>query len=383
MPGTELSGSGSSATGRSGSETSPPVGKARSRLARRVALFGLIALLPLLQACEDLDGRASGRAEGELSAGLRRLVISHRHGRVRVRKSHRAFGWSWTMIVNARDDTEAQQILDQARLVRDAQSSATFTLTVPDSRHCRVDSRLELNVPEGCEVVVENDHGGVDLSGFQGGATVRLRHGKLTLDRVSGNLDLDVGHGRIRGNRLRGDARILSAHSRISLSDLQGYLHLETRHGRTDIRRQTGGARIQTAHGNLSFDRFEGGDVEISAEHSDLSLSGGSGLVKVERCLHGDIRLRTNARDIELQTRHGDIDLGVSEHARHIRATTEYGDVRLKLPHSLRHKGRVIGRSIRIDGRKVRGRSYESDDRSAKLTLDIDVGRRGTVRIGR
>ena len=344
---------------------------------RSLMLLLVVSLCSVLSSCDDFDERAASLERGEFPAGLKSIVVANSHGPVSLEVVPGDFGWSWEVEVRAGSQEDARHFLKDARSIGVSRGRAQLTLTLPFNSQCRFSSKLKLRIPRGCSAAIENRHGDTRVVGLDGDCRLTVQHGDIRLSGVRGNVDVKQSHGAFRAQETRGDLLLASAHTRVDVHGLEGNLKLSASHGRLRLDSLKGQASIDTHFGDLSLNGFEG--AVISARHSDLQIDGGRGKLKVNHCAHGDIRLRSDARDIELQASHGDIRItltGLS--TRSIVARTSYDDISVDLDPQCRFTLRGTGENIRVFGRRHRG-SVELRDPHPDLRLDLNSGRHGSI----
>jgi hypothetical protein len=97
---------------------------------------------------------------------------------------------------------------------------------------------LEITVPEGCDVQVNNGSGRINADGLHGTIQLRTGSGRIEVSALRGNIALKTGSGSIKGQ------------------EINGQLDLKTGSGRIAIQQtvMAGRSRLRTGSGSITFD---------------------------------------------------------------------------------------------------------------------------------
>mgnify|MGYP001049127037 FL=1 len=125
---------------------------------------------------------------------------------------------------------------------------------------------------------------------------------------------------------------ISAIHGDVEVSGEPGEVRAEAVHGDLDIRGGRGLLRASTRNGDVSVERFEGEAVEIDSTHGDISLKASAGLVKVS-AVRGDVHVDVEkARQVRVDTVSGDVQAALSlEPGAACEVRTVRGDADLRL----------------------------------------------------
>lgn len=184
-------------------------------------------------------------------------------------------------------------------------------------------SRLDLTVPAGTEVYVENTSGdtyGRSLSGSE--IEIEATSGDIDLSDISADVRIDVTSGDIEIEDMTGRLEIESTSGDLDLNDIDGDIRTRSTSGDVEIRQFSGNIQARTTSGELTVSRgkgalnlrttsgnIEGYDLEIT---DDLLLEASSGEIEIE--LVNDIEdlnfeLESGSGDLRAGRRSGEKDL--------------------------------------------------------------------------
>lgn len=153
------------------------------------------------------------------------------------------------------------------------------------------------------------------------------------------------------------------AHGDLTAGVLHGPMTLAATHGDLTTDRLSGPAlSLRTTHGDLAARHLEGEAVHLAATHGDIGVEALHAGVFSARATHGDIDLPHTTGSAEVDSRHGDVVLGLAATAGS-RIRSQHGDVRLHLPAGLAadvdlaaaHVGLAHG--LRFEGMHQEGRA--------------------------
>lgn len=156
---------------------------------------------------------------------------------------------------------------------------------------------IELIIPPGMGVDIQQQVGRVDVEGVSGPLRLRMRGEQAELRDLRGPLDIETGGGRLRLAGHEGEGRIRSGSGEMHLSNLRGGpWDLESGSGPIRVDSGAGEFRVKTGSGGFQATEF------VAAEK--LDIISGSGRVMLEGDLSAlrDARIETSSADIFLQT---------------------------------------------------------------------------------
>jgi hypothetical protein len=239
------------------------------------------------------------------------------------------------------------------------------------------ETHLSLSVPPGTEVVVQSEHGQVDVVGARaaevsasfepvrvervaGSVSVKSRHGDVTLRGVQGALDVQARHASVSLSDAAGEARLVVEHGDVTVKSAAA-LDLDLRHGDLIAEGLSGRLAVRGQNAGVVARRVTG-DVDVSTSKRDVRLEGIGAGVRA-RTEHGDV----NAEDIEGP-------LSVEARYASVRAARVNGLVEAKVDH-----GGFRGDSLR-GGVLVKSSGDEVVIEGYRGPVEVEA-RRGGVRL--
>lgn len=283
-----------------------------------------------------LGGRAYGpsfsveeQREVELPAGAG-LRVENAFGAVQVRGGDgKVIKVRLRKVVYAEDEARARAFAARV-LLTDVHQGNLLRISTNRSaldpgeveRH-GLETHLELELPAGVRLEVQNEHGSIDasdvasarlvtsfeslhVSRVHGDVQVEARHGDVEARAIEGALELSLRHGDAQVQQVRGRAKIDLEHGDLSVEDT-GELELEYKRG---------DATVRGLHGRLL----------LRGEHASLDASDVEGVVDVETAFRG-VKLRNVHGDVRVVNHHGSVDAQDVTGAVHAEAA--YDDVKL------------------------------------------------------
>ena len=213
-------------------------------------------------------------------------------------------------VVFRRNEEEAGAFAARVLLKRDLEAGALRISTnrreveaTADGRGVGFETHLEITLPPGTRLKVQNDHGetsvadvaearvwgsydSVRVERVAGIAEVSSKHGDVTVAGVGGALSLTARHGAVEIRQVKGRATLIVEHGDVSANEVGG-LDLNLRHG------------ALTADGIL-------GDLEVAGEHAGVHAVAVTGRAVVETG-YQDITVERVGGDVRLVSKHGDV----------------------------------------------------------------------------
>ncbi len=310
---------------------------------RWVAVAGHLALVSALagQPFPLSDSRGQWWVQewkGETSAAPRVIVTSR--GAVEVRGAE-IDDVRYHLTTRVRGGTAHgvfPQVFDSPGVDVGAADGETMRLALRDPKcsRCRVEYRLEVEVPAGTEAVsVETVAGPVRVVGIAGSVSARANGGAIQVDRVGGAV------------------AAVTAGGNVLVGSVGGHVHCETVGGAIELARSGGAAKLVTGAGPIRASRVGGdlhaetggGSIEIGRVDGVVRARTGGGLIRVADARNGtqaeadagDIRIDRALGRLMLASGAGDIVARIQEGAmlEDSELTTSTGAILLTLPDSL------------------------------------------------
>ena len=235
--------------------------------------------------------------------------------------------------------------------------------TSDEGRRVGFETHLEVTLPPGMRVAVQNEHGPTEVTDVAE-ARVFASFDSVRVERVAGMAEIDARHGNVVAADVAGALKLTSRHGDVEIRQVKGHATLLVEHGdvsATDV----GGLDAEVRHGMVTVDGVVG-DLAVRGQHAGLRATAVTGGVVAETS-YREVTVRRVGGDARLTTRHGEVE--AEDVAGTLYAESRYDDVRLARiagavevrvthggleAHSL-EKGaivRVSGDDVTIDGFK-------------------------------
>jgi len=227
-------------------------------------------------------------------------------------------------------------------------------------RDIGLETHLRLRLPPGTPISVRNEHGRVEIvdaaavdadTAYEalvvrrvaGAASVKIRHGDVTVESVGGALSLNARYGDVDVRDVKGAASLdvehgsttaggiasLGATQRygdLTVEDVTGALQVRGEHLGVNARRVGGRVTIETSYRDVAVAEAVG-DVTVKDEHGEVSVSDARGSVSVQTSYEG-VTLAGVGGPADVTVSHG--GLHAEKIAGGIRARVEGEDVTLE-----------------------------------------------------
>jgi DUF4097 and DUF4098 domain-containing protein YvlB len=206
-----------------------------------------------------------------------------------------------------------------------------------EGRDLGFETHLEVRVPPGTRVQVQNEHGATSASevaevrlwtahgdvrveNVERDAEVDSRHGDLTVSQIGGALNLKAGRGRLEITAVTGPSTVVWEHGELAASrtgpldvtlqhadlvaiTVAGELRVRGSHAgvqATDVR---GPVTVTTSFRDVVLDRIDG-EARVEQEHAGVEANDVRGPLGVV-VQHGDVQVRRIGGRLEVRTQHG------------------------------------------------------------------------------
>lgn len=238
-------------------------------------------------------GTASGDFNGSLSFdGITALTIDWRNGSIELRVSDTAteIGISGTQRVTADSDEAAQAALDDwtievANAAGDA-ATAVLNFGAPSSSTRVYRADVEVVIPAGVALTVDNENGTIDITGNTGTTTIRVTNGSVNVIDQAGNTDITTTNGSVELRATDGNIDVQSSNGSITIDSTSGNVEAQTENGSIDIDArpedngtisatvQLGSIEIRVPADFAADVDFEGGFGGIFTDLSEFTVTG-------------------------------------------------------------------------------------------------------------
>lgn len=256
-------------------------------------------------------------------------------GQVHVAVHTQAYAWH---------DNEAQRKTQQLQpsISRQGDDLALSVAAVDGGQ-----ADLTVTVPSAAAVTVDADHGDVNISQLQAPVSLSANHGDVEISGIAGSVRVNINDddANLTLHGITGPVTIQGHSGDIDIADITGGLQMQGDfYGTTDLEHVNGAVRFETSRTRFSAARLDG---EFSVENDSLDASAVLGPVVLKTSdknitldrVQGDVDIAddngtvevTNAPPagaIEIQNRHGSVDLGMPAGAGFVlNAQTRNGDM--------------------------------------------------------
>lgn len=176
-------------------------------------------------------------------------------GTIEIRMPHIGAGSADVVVTGwTRNEVHLVGETDQGEITIDASSRHLDIGTRGTRGMARVD-RLELQVPAGSRVVVNNGGGDITVRGVRGGFEATTFNGDVDVSDLAGRVEIKTFNGDITASGIAGRLAVNASNGDVDLRDIRGEIQVETLNGDVDL---TGIAsrdvRAKTMSGRISYD---------------------------------------------------------------------------------------------------------------------------------
>ena len=173
--------------------------------------------------------------------------------------------------VHHESESEASAVASGVELDFDANGTvARLTVVRPEGK-TPVECDLDVRIPKGASVTIENRRGRVSAFDIEGPVRIETGHDGIEAGNLTGGLKATTRHGEIRVTGVSGTVELKNRGGAIVAEDVDGDLLAETSHGRLVAEDVTGKAALENRHAPIQISRI-GGDVRVTAQHAEVSV---------------------------------------------------------------------------------------------------------------
>lgn len=123
---------------------------------------------------------------------------------------------------------------------------------------------LQVQVPEGYELLIRNDQGDIKVSGYRGNMSVFAKSGRVNIDRLKGKLAVDDLDGAVTVSNILGNANLTSEQRGVTATGISGNLTVKSAEGDCTISKVFGELDIDANNGEVNVDTVDGDIVAFS-----------------------------------------------------------------------------------------------------------------------
>jgi DUF4097 and DUF4098 domain-containing protein YvlB len=233
-------------------------------------------------------------------------------------------------------------------------------------------THLDVLVPPGTAVKVQNEHGGVEVTDVAR-AEVSASYETVRVERVAGPADIQARHAEVHATGIKGDLKLTNRHGDVTIDDVEGKATLDVQHGEVSATR-VGGLVVNGAHGDVTAESIHG-DLDVHTQHGSVRGTDVTGRAVVETSFEG-VTLEKVGGDAKVHTEHGDVSLTDVTGA--VDAQASFDDVSLTriggpVTVAVRH-GAVRARGL-ATGARIRGSGDEIVLEDFRGPIDVEAER--------
>jgi DUF4097 and DUF4098 domain-containing protein YvlB len=226
------------------------------------------------------------------------LEVTNSHGWVEIRGGDReTVQLTFTKRIRRREEADAREVSDRLHYVLDRTANRlSFSTNRDEFRRTGFETGFVLTVPRGMSVTVRNSYGPVDVEEVRD-ATVRNRHGEISVARIEGPCSLETSYEDVRAEDLKADCRIVNRHAGVRVLTAAGDLRVDNAYGEVRFEDIGGKADVVAAHAEINGSRVQG-PVTAETSYEKITLRG-----------VGAARVRARHAAVEAEDVRGDLDV--------------------------------------------------------------------------
>lgn len=254
-----------------------------------------------------------------------------------------------------------------------------------------VSADMDVYVPRDTSVVITSRRGDVTINELSGSVDVNHQHGEVNINDLVGNVTLNLEKSSARLQHIKGDVTIQGRANEVSVEDVDGAAHLNGEFQESvRLVRISKTVSFRSSRTDMEFARLDG---RLDLDSSDLradSLSGPMHLTTRSK----DIALEGFSGDLRLQDENGTVEVGLHKPG-NIQIDNRKGDVQIAIPPNtaMKVEARTHGGEIETDFDEIKVTNHESQwsasgsigNNGPKLAINCDKGtieiRKGTVSV--
>jgi len=225
----------------------------------------------------------------------------------------------------------------------------------------RFKTTLRVAVPKRAALNIDNRNGNVELNGITGDQYVSNAFGRVSMNRITGDVKVDSRNDTVTLEEITGSVRISNEFSGVEVKKVSGSLEIKHHNGSVDVDDVKGETKISNAFGSVNAMNIHGGltidtrmtSVDVTRADSDVNVDGQFQSVKLD-AVRGSVTVNN---------RNGSVEVRYDQPpTRNARVTSQFGDVTMFVPSSSAFSldARTRFGSVSSDFREL-GQSSHSD----------------------
>ena len=210
---------------------------------------------------------------------------------------------------------------------------STYNRDQNSSRGRRFKTSLTVHVPTRSNLSVNNRNGSVEISGLTGDQNLTNAFGGVTLQNISGRVQIRNRNDRVIVEDITGATEIVNEFGNVEGRRINGSVGVRDRNATVELDEIKGDAKVSNAFGSTSAKNIQGslsvdtrnGGVDAVNVGSDVTVDNQFENVKLE-----DVKGVVNVKN-----RNGSVELRYLQPPKNnIRVSNQFGDVKVVLPAS-------------------------------------------------
>ena len=210
---------------------------------------------------------------------------------------------------------------------------STYNRDQNSSRGRRFKTSLTVHVPTRSNLNVNNRNGSVEISGLTGDQNLTNAFGEVTLQNISGRVQIRNRNDRVIVEDITGATEIVNEFGNVEGRRINGSVGVRDRNATVELDEIKGDAKVSNAFGSTSAKNIQGslsvdtrnGGVDAINVGSDVTVDNQFENVKLE-----DVKGVVNVKN-----RNGSVELRYLQPPKNnIRVSNQFGDVKVVLPAS-------------------------------------------------
>lgn len=259
--------------------------------------------------------------------GEKRLSLRNSKGNVEVRSSSSGnIEVEAEIRIRNNDEAYAQTIADSmVEVSRDGiiDISTKAVSTSYNGKFQDIRVNYIVRVPQGMEIIIENQFGSVQASDVSANVDLRNTNGDIIVSNIVGSVEMTSTNGRVEANDLKGKVRIRNTSGSIVVDNVDGDVELTNKYGNIELRNAYKDTKLSNINGSIVFESNRLLEKNLIIENKDGNINvtvskGQTGNFKAIASnghINNDINLSVNKSEtkqsIEQAIGNGSIELNI------------------------------------------------------------------------
>jgi hypothetical protein len=273
-------------------------------------LRSLLAGIPWSEHAEGSEVLHFAAPAGEVvrlhNSNGRTRVIGEERGNVEVRAGRTA---------RAESDEAARNMLSSIRILgHEVGDALELEVEIPRKWNRRGHANLELRVPRGTSLEINNPNGNVWIQGVHGRVQVRSSNGSVRVEEVVGDVDVNTSNAKVCCSCTSGRLLARSSNGKIEIEEHRGSIDASTSNATVRAALDAlgkNGVQLATSNGRIVLELPEFVDADLDAWVDNGIIRNDRDLESTTRDTSGRVvgRLGSGGPLVKLRTSNGSIAL--------------------------------------------------------------------------